>query len=322
MQIVADHLQYPRMSTNPTSSSDLDNAIFPDEIWLNIIPHLAGDTPTLARCMRVSTGMHELAGPHLYRDIHWGEGLHTKLHPLDLHTDHVLPNTDNRLLKPKSDFFRYIRTFHIRDHTAAECKGPRVETVLEIPILRVSAVNDGNGNHPRDEFLHLSIVSAPCLAVQKLAPRKLILDGVETSLTTLPYKEIDQRSLATLVQIFDLDVAKQAEAAIGFQLSRDYMDNRGLPRAFHQSRVPAEDKRAIFVTRSIIPKDKSWFHGGLPDTGFKWLSAFCNGITISASQPDFPSDIIIVDFPSLANARLARWNREVIQLGRVGTRSK
>jgi hypothetical protein len=140
MQIVADHLQYTQMSTNPTSSSDPGTPIFPDEIWLNVLPHLAGDTPTLARCMRVSTGMRELAGPHLYRDIHWGNGINTKLHPLDLHTDHVLPNTDNRLLKPQSDFFKYIRTFHIRDHTAAECKGSRMETIFEIPVLRVSAV--------------------------------------------------------------------------------------------------------------------------------------------------------------------------------------
>ena len=291
------------MSTNPTPESDSDNPIFPDEIWANIIPRLAGDTPTLATCMKVSSSMRELAGPHLYRNVHWGKGLHTKLHPLDLYSNCMLPNTDNRVLKPKSDFFKFIRTLHIRDHTAAECKGSRMETTFEIPVLRVTATNDGNV--PRDEARHLSIGTPPCLAVRNIAPRKLILDGVQTAIDALPFKEIDQRSLATLVQVFDLDCRRQGDLAMEYQLSRKVMAESSLPKAFHQSQIRVEDKRAIFIIRSLASNDISWLPKDLHVEDSGWLPGFCHGIVESASQPDFPNDIVIVNYHPLVMAFLA-----------------
>jgi hypothetical protein len=129
-------------------------------------------------------------------------------------------------------------------------------------------------------------------------------------LLTLPYKEIHQRSLATLVQIFDLIVRKQIDAAIEFQRSGGRLNTRGLPRAFHQSAVPAEDKRAIFAIRSIHPKDRTWFPKGLLAPASDWLVAFCNMIAAIATHPDFPNDIVIVNYLPLVTARSALHHAE------------
>jgi len=94
----------------------------------------------------------------------------------------------------------------------------------------------------------MAIDQLPCDFIKNLAPRQLVIDGVEAIFSSLPCKPIDQTRLAKMTFMCDLDPWKQDDYAECVSVRRAAKNAKIPP--FHKSDVA--DKRATFIFRSLI----------------------------------------------------------------------
>jgi len=143
----ADEPQSPSstspMSTNPNVPPQSTPERLPSELWNVILPHLANDTSTIAACMRVSSTVRDITGPHLYSCVKWNSGSDIEHYPFH---DPSPPSDSRRFdhsITPKSSFFKYIHFFQLDEHHLTRCRSyPDPATTLRIPILRIRATTN------------------------------------------------------------------------------------------------------------------------------------------------------------------------------------